>query len=60
MVDRAIAERNYPLLQSVGGPFSILTEFDVPDRDRFKRLIRSPTPPIVVISGTSPGIAFEG
>src|ERR1700694_1650275 len=44
MVDRAMAERDYPLLQSVGGPLSVLTEFDVSDRSRFKRLIRAPAP----------------
>jgi hypothetical protein len=29
VIDQAIAERDYPLLQSVGGPLSVLTEFYV-------------------------------
>jgi hypothetical protein len=43
MIDRAIAERNYPPFQGVGRPLSVLTEFNVPHCARFKRLGRPVT-----------------
>ena len=44
MIDQPIAERNCALLQRLGRPFSILTEFDVSDRTRFECPVR-PAPP---------------
>jgi hypothetical protein len=38
MIDRGITEGNDCLLNSPCRPFSIFTDFDVPDRGRFERL----------------------
>ena|ERR1700692_3358702 len=55
MIDRAIAERNYPLFQGVGGPLSILTEFNVPHRARFKGPGRPPTAGRQILTANHPG-----